>query len=79
MQASKYVCKNSFQVCVSWGCAGGWDGAWLGASERKCVCVLCIKARLSGCALEIKVHGGNVWTELPGLAAENWAVFSKFP
>ncbi len=44
-----------------------------------CVCVLCIKARLSGCALEIKVHGGNVWTELPGLTAENWPVFSKFP
>ncbi len=66
---------------MAWGCAKGKDGIWLGATEREkvCVCVLCIKARLSGCALEIKVHGGNVWTELPGLTAENWAVFSKFP
>jgi len=53
----------------------GWRLGWrlarcIREREKVCVCVcvcvvLCIKARLSGCALEIKVHSGNVWTELP--------------
>lgn len=75
------MCKNSVQVCVAWGCAGGRSGAWLGASEWEksvCLCVWCIKACLSGYALEIKVCGGNVWTELLGLTAENRALFFQF-